>query len=269
MAISKKIKLVLSGSGCLYPVHVGAILRLAEAGYIFEQVCGTSGGSIVAAALATGYPPNHELVKMIKNTLPAKNGLIDMSIFALTFNWGLIKGDRIEKVFNKHFVKKMSETKIPLHVVTTNLDKQEVKVFSTKNDPNMSVATAVRASMSIPGVFTPVRINGDLHVDGGIMANYFLDLFGTGDDVIGLKFKSVSDDKKGTPIKNPAQYVERVIDSLIQGSTNEHMDDATFARTILLETKHNGMDFNMTETDVDDMLEEGYNSADSWLKLYK
>lgn len=267
--MNKKIKLVLSGSGCLYPVHVGAVLRLAEAGYVFEEVCGTSGGSIVAAALASGYPANNELVRMVKNTLPAKNGLIDLSIFSLTFHWGLIKGDKIEKTFHKYFVKKMSETRIPLHVVTTNLDKQEVKLFSTKETPDMSVSQAVRASMSIPGVFAPVKIDGDLHVDGGLMANYFLDLFGTGDDVIGLRFKSVSDEKKGTKVKNPIEYIERCIDSLIQGSTNEHIDDATFARTIILESKHNGLDFNMTDSDVDEMIEEGYKSADKWLKMYR
>lgn len=265
----KKIKLVLSGSGCLYPVHVGAILCLVEHGYEIAEVCGTSGGAMVAAALATGYKANNELVKMIKNTLPAKNGLIDMSIFSLAFNWGLIKGRKIEKEFDKYFVKKMSETRIPLHVVTTNLDKQAIKVFSTKDTPNMSVAQAVHASMAIPGVFAPVKIDGDLFVDGGIMANYFLDLFGTGPDVIGLKFKSVSDDKEGFPIKSPADYIERVIDALIQGSTNEHMDDATFARTILLESVHKGLDFNMTDTDVDDMIEEGYRSAAAWLRLYR
>lgn len=267
--MTKKVKLVLSGSGCLYPVHVGAVLRLAEAGYEFEEVCGTSGGSIVAAALASGYPANSELIKMVKKTLPAKGGLIDLSIFTLVFNWGLIKGDKIEKTFDKYFVKKFSECKIPLHVVTTNLDKQEVRVFSNKTDPNMSISHAVRASMSIPGVFAPVKIDGELHVDGGLMANYFLDLFGNGTDVIGLRFKSVSDDKKGTKVKNPIEYIQRCIDSLIMGSTNEHIDDATFARTILLESKHNGMDFNMTDSDVDEMIEEGYRSADKWLKMYR
>lgn len=264
-----KIKLVLSGSGCLYPVHAGAILRLAEAGYIFEEVCGTSGGSIIAAALASGYPPNVELVKIIKNTLPAKNGLIDMSLFSLIFNWGLIKGDHIEAMLDKHLVKTLGQTRIPLHVVTTNIDKEQVRVFSSKDDPDMSLSKAVGASMAIPGVFAPVKIDDELHVDGGIMANYFLDLFGTGENVIGLRFKSISDNKKTVGVRTPAEYIERIIDCFIQGSTNEHIDDATFARTIVLETTHSGMNFNMTESDVDEMIEEGYRSADKWLKTNK
>lgn len=262
----KKVKLVLSGSGCLYPVQVGAILRLTEAGYSFEEVCGTSGGAIVAAALATGYPPNNELVKMVKKTLPSKNGLIDASLLSLAFNWGLVKGTKIEQLFEKHFIKKMSEAKIPLHIVTTNLDKQVIKVFSSKSTPEMSVSRAVRASMAIPGVFAPVRIDEDLHVDGGVMANYFLKSFEQNSNVIGLRFKSVSEKKKGAPIKAPGEYIERVIDSLIQANSNEHLDKDTYARTITLESKHNGLNFKMTEADVDSMIEEGYQTVDLWLK---
>lgn len=264
--MSKKIKLVLSGSGCLYPVHVGAVLRLAEAGYEIVEVCGTSGGAIVASAIASGYPLNQELVRLIKNTLPGKNGLIDTSLWSLFKDWGLVKGSKLEELLDKKFIKKFSEAKIPLHVITTNVDSQKICIFSSSKTPLMSVSRAVRASLSVPIVFTPVKIDDNLHVDGGIMANFFLDIFGKGDDVIGLKFKAVADQKGSkTKVKGFIDFLLRIIDSLIQGSTNEHIEDAIFARTILLESKHSGTNYKMTEADADDMIKEGYMAVDAWL----
>lgn len=261
----KRIKLVLSGSGALYPVHAGAVIKLAEAGYEIEEVCGTSGGAIIAAALASGIKPNNELVKMIKASLPAKNNLLDKSISSLIFNWGLIKGNKIRDIFSKYFVKKFNQTRIPLHVITTNIDREDISIFSTKDTPTANIAEAVRASISIPGVFAPIKINGHLHVDGGLMANYFLDIFGAGENVIGLRFKSLSDQANTKKIKDVKDYVSRVINTMITANMREHIEDAIFARTIILESNHGGLDFNMTDGDVDDMIHEGYRAAEKWL----
>lgn len=269
--MSKKIKLVLSGSGTRYPVHVGAILRLAEEGYEIAEVCGTSGGAIVAAGLASGYKPNEEIIGMMKQTLPAKNRLIDPSLWALFFRWGLIKGDRLEKIFDKYMVRSFKETKIPVHIVTTNLERKVARIFSSTTDPEMSLAKAVRASISIPGVFTPIKIKDELYVDGGVTANYLLDIFGTGEDVIGLRFGAahkITDykDAERKEIKSVSDYINANIDTMIEATTREHIEDAMFARTITLRTSHGGLNFGMTEADVDHMVQEGYDSADKWLR---
>lgn len=269
MSENKKIKLVLSGSGTRFPVHVGGIMRLAEEGYEFEAVCGTSGGAIIAGALASGYAPNEEMIKLIKSLLP-KNNLIDYSILSLLFNWGLIKGNKIEKIFSKMAAPNFGATTIPLHVVTTNLNRQAGRVFSTHSDPNMSVARAVRASMSIPGVFAPVRIDGEMYVDGGVAGNYMLDIFGAGEDVIGLTFGRVNkvmdwEACKPKPIKSVKQFMDRNIDTMIAATTREHVEDAVYARTIPLLSKHSSLNLYMNEKDVDDMIEEGYVSVDRWI----
>ena len=270
--MSKKIKLVMSGSGTRYPCFVGAILRLVEEGYEITEVCGTSGGAIVAAGLASGFKPNEEIVSMMKKTLPAKNGLIDFSLMSLLFKWGLIKGDKIEGIFKKHLVKNFSDTIIPCHIVTTNLERKAARVFSTVSDPDMSLAKAVRASISIPGVFTPIRIDDELYVDGGMTANYLLDIFGTGEDVIGLRFGSASthtEYSKATKvkkIKSVADYISANIDSMLESTTREHIEDAMFARTIMLETTHGGLNFGMTDADCDSMISEGWKSTDEWIK---
>lgn len=273
--MNKNIKLVLSGSGILYPCFAGSLLRLAEEGYNITEVCGTSGGAIVAAAIASGYRLNEELIKLVKNTLPAKNNLIDYSVLSLVFNMGLIKGDRIEALFNNYFAKTFKESKIPLHIVTTNIERRAVRVFSTKEDPDTSIALAVRASMSIPGVFAPVKIQDELYVDGGVTGNFMLDLFGAGQDVIGLRFGPYSSassnwkDSPRIPIRNPADYIGANIESMLEASTREHMDDASFARTIFMRSKYGVLNFNINDKDVDIMKKEGYDCTDRWLKKNK
>ena len=66
----KKVKLVLSGSGTRYPCFIGTIQRLLEEGYEIEEVCGTSGGAIIAAGFASWYDPEkpEEIVKVIQHT---------------------------------------------------------------------------------------------------------------------------------------------------------------------------------------------------------
>lgn len=269
--MAKKIKVVLSGSGTRYPVHVGGLIRLVEEGYEVEEICGTSGGAIVAAGIASGYKIGPEMVGVIKELLPAKHNLIDYSLWALLFKWGLIKGDRISELFRKYAPNKFSETTIPLHVVTTNLERRTARIFSTKATPDMCVATAVRASMSIPGVFTPVEIDKELYVDGGLTGNFVLDIFGTGENVFGLRFGSANklseyDKAPVTPIKGVGDYIDANIDAMINATMREHVEDAMFARTITLKTKHGGLNFKMTESDVDEMIQEGYDSVDRWLK---
>lgn len=259
----KKIKLVLSGSGALYPAHVGAIIRLSEAGYEIEEVVGTSGGAIVAAALASGYKPNGELVEVIKKTLPSRNKLIDPSVWALIRKWGFIKGDKIESMLDKYLVKKFRDSKIPVHIVTCNIDRREMRVFSAKTDPDMDMSLAVRASMSIPGVFVPVKLDNELYVDGGLAGNFMIDYFGNDPNVIGIRFTSVRG--KYDPVKTAFDYTSAVFDTMLEANSAERQEDASRANTILIKSNHGGLSFNMTEGDAMEMISEGYAAATRWL----
>jgi len=251
--------------------QVLVILYMLVDGYEIEEICGTSGGAIVATGIATGYDPGPELIGLMKELLPSKRNLIDYSLISLLFRWGFVKGDKITELFKEYAPESFSKTIIPLHVVTTNLNRRAVRVFSTKDTPDACVASAVRASMSIPGVFAPLKIDGELYVDGGVTGNYMLDIFGTGENVFGLRFGESNrfakwEEAPHTEIKSVAKYIDANIDAMMNATTREHIDDAMFARTITLDTKHSGLNFKMTEKDVDEMVEDGWNSVDRWLK---
>ncbi len=264
MRIMKDIKLILSGSGALYPVHLGAIIRLRELGYNITEIAGTSGGAIVAAVVACGYS-NKELLDIVKESWPNKHGLIKPSLWNLFFKWGLIDGEPLEKLLDKYLVNYFKQTKIPLHVVTTKPRHRQNVVFSSVNTPEMNLAKAVRASLSIPVVFTPTTINGFKYVDGGVGANFVLDLFGNREDVLGLRFVSRAEEQKAEN-DSLLGFLFDNVETLIEASTREHVDDATKARIIFLESKYKGLKFDITDSDIDAMVTEGRVAVDRWSK---
>jgi predicted acylesterase/phospholipase RssA len=86
------VNVAISGSGQLYPVFIGALRCLSDRGFKIAEISATSGGAIIAAALASGYNPSTTMVDLVKRTLPLRNGLFDPSLFTFFFNWGFIKG---------------------------------------------------------------------------------------------------------------------------------------------------------------------------------
>jgi predicted acylesterase/phospholipase RssA len=180
--------------------------------------------------------------------------------------WGFIKGEKIEETLDKYLVKKFKDTKIPLHVVTCNIDRREMRVFSTNKHPDMDVSLAVRASMSIPGVFVPVKLDGETYVDGGLAGNFMIDYFGSEAQVIGIRFKSVKG--KYDPIRNAFDYTSAVIDTMLEANAAERIEDVPDHRVILIKSKHGGLNLGMTEADVLDMISEGYEAVSGWLKKH-
>ena len=261
-----KIKLVLSGSGTRYPVFAGAIKRLLLEGYEIEEVCGTSGGAIVAAALGTKYSSYSlntiiDLTDMMLKSIPGK--LLDPRWLPYGTK-GLFKGNKFLKEFEKRFVSSFKETKIPINIVTYNLDKGKHKVWSSR-DAGANLPLCVRASMSLPFIFDPVVIDGDMHIDGGIAANFPLDIFGAGKDVIGLRFQS-STQASEKKIKTKIDLIGATIDGMMNSTMNEHIEDAVYARICPLQTKHAGLNLLMTREDMFEQMREGYRSADRWIK---
>ena len=264
----KKIKLVLSGSGTLYPLHVGAVNCLHRAGYEIEAITGVSGGSIVAAALASGYQPGKELTDLVLDNLPGPNKLIDYTLCPL-WHWGLIKGDRLHAKFSELMPTSLEETTIPLRVVAVNIDEKGnyddpiYTVFGTEETPEISVADAVRASISIPGIFRPVNIGGHRYVDGGVAASFPLDIYGEGKDVIGLHVRGNRNYANPNGI---IDYVRAIIQIMLESVNREYVEDATWARTIVLRSPTTALNLYMARDEAEHLIEIGYRQAEDQLR---
>lgn len=268
MSKSSKKKLVLSGSGTKFPVFAGAIKRLEEEGIEFEAVIGTSGGSIMATAVASGYT-GQGMIDLCKQIIPKLSSLVDFSLIRPLTEWGFIKKDKIKEELQKHLIHLMKDSYIPLYITATNFDTGELVIFSSETHPELEAARAQSASITIPIVFVPEYINGDLFIDGGVKKNFAIDFFKDHNNVIGLHF---TEEQKRKPrpkgVKGLFGFVARVIGLLIDAKTEDDIEDAPEAISIRLTTKVNGLDFSFSQKQIDEMIKEGYDCVDAWIKLH-
>jgi len=153
----KKIGLALSGGGARGLAHIGVLKVLEDYKIPIDIIAGTSIGAVVGALYSS--EPNAKKLK--KESINSNwKDLFDYTISKK----GLIKGKKIEDFLEQKLDKiKFNELKIPLYVTAFDLTKKREIVFS-KGD----VVNALRASISIPGIFIPIEEKGEILVDGGV-----------------------------------------------------------------------------------------------------
>jgi NTE family protein len=194
-----RIGLVLSGGGARGIAHIGVLKVLEEMRIPVDVIAGTSMGSIVGGLYAAGLSPA-ELEKLVTSVewnkafrdkpppeeqpfrrkqdtqqyqidfdLGFKNG-------QFTIPLGFVQGQGLNYILNMALiheaeVKDFDRLHIPFRAVAANIETGEAVVIGKGN-----LATALRASMSIPTVFTPVEMEGKMLVDGGIANNLPMDV---------------------------------------------------------------------------------------------
>jgi NTE family protein len=157
----KKIGLALSGGGARGFAHVGVLKALADQNIPIDFIAGTSAGSFVGAAYASGMSVG-EIV-----ALGPKISWYAMSGFSYSPR-GLLSNAAMGKFIETNLpVQCFEELKLPFAAVACDFERGEEVVLKETG----SLAIAVRASCAIPGVFAPVsHTDGRLLVDGGVVS---------------------------------------------------------------------------------------------------
>ncbi len=155
-----KIGIVLSGGGARGVAHLGILKALEELGVVIDCISGTSAGALIGALYAQGIKPEaiFELIKKVSflnSVRPA---------WART---GLLNMDGMKELLHKNIpIDNFSNLNIPLTVAATDIQKGKVQYFSEGE-----LIPAILASCSIPALFNPISLNGNLYVDGGLVDN--------------------------------------------------------------------------------------------------
>lgn len=160
--MKKNVALVLSGGGARGFAHIGAIEEIESHGYTIHSIAGTSMGALVGGVYATGKM--NEFKEWVFNL--DKQDILKFLDFSFS-KQGLIKGDKVLKKM-KEFIPdaNIEDLRIKYTATAFDLARHKEVVFRTG-----SLYDAIRASIAIPTVFTPV-INGDMVlVDGGVVNN--------------------------------------------------------------------------------------------------
>ncbi|RLF31312.1 MAG: hypothetical protein DRN07_07465, partial [Thermoplasmata archaeon] len=154
--------LALSGGGARGLAHIGVLKVLEREDIPVDFLAGTSMGGIIAAAYAAGLSIEYiekEALRMgrLRNLIT----LMDRSLPRL----GLFEGQKVQEYLAGHLGDiTFDELKIPLALVAVDLETGEEVVLRKGR-----VVDAVRATISLPGVFAPYRLDGRLLVDGGVL----------------------------------------------------------------------------------------------------
>ncbi len=156
----KSVSLVLGSGGARGYTHIGVIKELIRQGYEIKSISGSSMGALIGALYACGKLEDYE--KWVTT-------LSKFDVFKLldiTFNSsGFIKGDKVFKNLDELLGKRdIEDLPIKFTAVATDLTAKK-EVWFQKGD----LKTAIRASISIPTILTPKKINEHYFVDGGVI----------------------------------------------------------------------------------------------------
>jgi NTE family protein len=155
-----KLGISLSGGGSRGLAHIGVLKAFEEMGIAFDCICGVSAGSFVGAFYAGGFTPE-EMISFAKKEKFYR-------LFGLDWiKLGISHNEYITKVILKYLPDdSFHSLNKKLLIGAANLNSGTLDFFS-----DGSLSQAVRASCSIPILFSPIAIGKDLYVDGGIINN--------------------------------------------------------------------------------------------------
>jgi len=159
---SKNVALVLSSGGARGLAHIGVIEELQARGFTITSVAGSSMGALVGGLFAAGKINEFRDWVITLN----KKDVISLIDFTLTTK-GFVKGEKVfERMRNLNLIPEINieELSIPYAAVAVDILNNKEYVFQSG-----SLLKAIRSSISIPSVFTPVSFDKALLVDGGVL----------------------------------------------------------------------------------------------------
>lgn len=162
-----KIILVLGGGGARGFAHVGVLKALREANVPIDMIVGTSMGALVGSLYCSGVEIEkiEEIAEFINWNDISDLGTV--SLLKLIVSEKLLSTEKMEEYINDMIGNKyFFQLKIPLVCIATDMTTGEKIIFKEGK-----VATAARASATIPGIFAPVEYRQRFLVDGGLVEN--------------------------------------------------------------------------------------------------
>ncbi len=171
---------ILSGGGIRGTAYIGVFRALENIGVNITGLAGASVGAIFAAFYAIGYTTD-EIEEIFLEVKYENFRDINLSIKK---SFGLWKGDNIQnwikdniekKFYGKNYEKdanlpvKFKDIEKDLIVIATDISTGSFKEFSKYTTPDETISTAIRASISLPGIFKPVWVDNSCIIDGDII----------------------------------------------------------------------------------------------------
>jgi NTE family protein len=207
-AAGTRLGIAFGGGAARGFAHIGVLKVLAEKGIRADVAAGTSAGSLVGALYCAGR--SWEEIRDIARDIDWPD-LVSPTWPSL----GLVKTDKLESVIAEQLEgRSFAELEIPFSAVAVDVQRGEVVVLDEG-----SVARAVRASASIPGIFEPTVVDGRYLVDGGLMDDVPVDVVREKGATVVLGINLNRDRISTGPPRNMVDILLRSLNILIYRST--------------------------------------------------
>lgn len=314
--------LVFEGGGVRGLAYIGALGVFAERG-ILDRVCrvaGTSSGSIVATLLAVGYTPA-EMVDVLKRTdfssFRDSSWFFPLNVLRLIRHYGWYRGKKLEQWIENLVALKTNKQNFTfadleaaaeagiggfrsLYIAGTRLRTQRSMFFSAESTPDLPLGKAARISAGMPLLFQASRLDGDLLIDGGLYANYPLDLFdharflpesdpeteppGSQTDrkgaivnrqTLGLRvdtreqIEQIVSGKTPRRVSSFREFLSTLIEGYVERINRAHLGADDWSRTVFIDGEGvAAFDFDLDSTAIDRLVEMGKSGAHAYLNWH-
>lgn len=280
--------IVFKGGGVLGIAYAGALQIIEQNGILqnLQRAAGTSAGAITAALVALRYSASD--IKAIVNATNFKSFEDGLNPLRVATKYGLYEGDAFlawmqQRITNKGlaatatFADFKNAGMMDLHVFSTDLNMGTVREFSFETSPNVVVAEAVRASMSIPLFFKAWQFSNNnpdnhIYVDGGMVLNFPIRTFDTGTtpnpQTLGLFLTDLTPQPPNTlGYDHLEQYVRITFDTILNAQNiNFFNDPADIARTMQIDNLGmSATNFGLTEEQQTALFNSGVTAATKFL----
>lgn len=305
---SKKVDLVFEGGGVRGIGLVGALSVFEKAGYQFVNIAGTSAGAIVATLLAAGYTAD-EIKQTIMDldfhtfTDPPMFGHIPLLGPAIdeVFLQGLYKGDRLQALIRNLLAAKGVHTfgdlihpeyateekyRFKVRVIASDISNrrelvlpQDITAYGMRPE-ELDVSLAVRMSLSIPFFFTPVRLQGNSIVDGGLLSDFPVDLFDSNGQpewpTFGIRLLTTKNPGRAIPQISLPHMLHGLVDELLaifwtamEAPARHYLANDKFVRTTEVDTLGIlSTDFNLSLEQKKALFDSGVQAASAFLDTW-
>lgn len=231
--------IVIAGGALKVISVIGCIKYLEEKNMVtnMKNFAGTSAGSIMCLFLVLGFT-YAEMIEFLYVNLSDKaiTSFDPEECLSMLESYGLNSGGNLELLIQRMLFKKLKVKDITfielakitgknLVVCVSNLTKERSEFFSVDTMPQLSVVTAIRVSCCIPILFTPISINDDVFMDGGLYDNFPIDYFkhSTLKDILGINVIYKNYQRTDTFFN----YMMFILSSLLDKVNTKSMNDTS------------------------------------------
>lgn len=273
--------IVIAGGAAKIIAVIGVIKYLDEHNLAkhVRTLVGTSAGSIICFMMALGYTWT-DMIEIITETLEDETVVnIKLDEFLNILNtYGFSSGEQLISFLKNVLVRKTGKHDISfmdfakltgknLVICVSNITKEVPEYFSVDNMAELSVLTAIRISCSLPIIFTPITINGDVYQDGGLYANFPITyLKDKLQDVLGINIISKNLKKQD----NFLDYIKFVMYSIVDKYNREQSINDPCKNVVTIEFQDelpwiSFAEMKVIVTNIEDLIKTGYEAIQTQL----